>query len=143
MAVEIQGLVHVARISLVSHGGVKLLECICASIVDINRVILRAVDGNRQIEGRTQDSFQCFGYILDMTFVFSDGRRILLALSGQILQYGFRLGERKLIISSNNRLTEFEKLYGQRVFSRLAGSFECLLFYGKDIRVQKFMNGES
>lgn len=49
---------------------------------------------------------------------------------------------KKLIISSNNRITDFEKLYGQRVFSRLAGSFECLLFYGRDIRVQKFMKGD-
>ena len=65
-----------------------------------------------------------------------------IAVFSDILDKRWRC-ERKLIISSNNRLTEFEKLYGQRVFSRLAGSFECLLFYGKDIRVQKFMNGES
>ena len=64
-----------------------------------------------------------------------------IAVFSDILDKRWRC-ERKLIISSNNRLSEFEKIYGQRVFSRLAGSFECLLFYGKDIRVQKFMNGE-
>lgn len=47
---------------------------------------------------------------------------------------------KKMILSSNNKLSEFENIYGERVFSRLAGCFECLLFYGKDIRIQKFMN---
>ncbi len=49
---------------------------------------------------------------------------------------------KKMILSSNNRFSEFEKMYGQRVFSRLAGGFDCLLFYGKDIRIQKFLNKE-
>ena len=63
------------------------------------------------------------------------------AVFSDILDKRWRSGK-KLIISSNNRITDFEKLYGERVFSRLAGSFECLLFYGRDIRVQKFMNGD-
>lgn len=63
------------------------------------------------------------------------------AVFSDILDKRWRSGK-KLMISSNNRLSDFEKLYGERVFSRLAGGFECLLFYGKDIRVQKFMNGD-
>ena len=57
------------------------------------------------------------------TVVFSD-----------ILDKRWRCGK-KLMISSNNRLSDFERLYGERVFSRIAGGFECLLFYGRDIRV--------
>lgn len=49
---------------------------------------------------------------------------------------------RKMIFSSNHRFSEFEKIYGERVSSRLAGHFECLIFYGKDIRIQKFINGD-
>lgn len=49
---------------------------------------------------------------------------------------------KKMILSSNSRFSDFEKLYGARVFSRLAGGFDCLLFYGKDIRIQKFLNKE-
>ena len=64
------------------------------------------------------------------------------AVFSDILDKRWRCGK-KLMISSNNRLTDFERLYGERVFSRLAGGFECLLFYGRDIRVQKFMNGDS
>jgi len=47
---------------------------------------------------------------------------------------------KKMILSSNNKFSDFETIYGERVFSRLAGCFECLLFYGKDIRIQKFLN---
>ena len=64
-----------------------------------------------------------------------------VAVFSDILDRRLRNGK-KMIFSSNNRFLDFEKLYGERVFSRLAGGFDCLLFYGKDIRVQKFMNGE-
>ena len=64
------------------------------------------------------------------------------AVFSDILDKRWRCGK-KLMISSNNRLSDFERLYGERVFSRIAGGFECLLFYGRDIRVQKFMNGDS
>lgn len=61
------------------------------------------------------------------------------AVFSDILDKRIRLGK-KMILSSNNRFSEFEKLYGERVFSRIAGGFDCLLFYGKDIRIQKFFN---
>lgn len=63
------------------------------------------------------------------------------AVFSDILDKRIRTGK-KMILSSNNRFSEFEKLYGERVFSRLAGGFDCLLFYGKDIRIQKFLNKE-
>lgn len=64
------------------------------------------------------------------------------AVFSDILDKRMRCG-RKMILSSNCRFKDFEKLYGERVFSRLAGLFECLIFYGKDIRVQKFLKGEN
>ena len=60
------------------------------------------------------------------------------AVFSDILDKRIRTGK-KMILSSNNRFSDFEKLYGERVFSRLAGAFDCLLFYGKDIRIQKFL----
>ena len=63
------------------------------------------------------------------------------AVFSDILDKRMRCG-RKMILSSNNRFSDFEKLYGERVSSRLAGWFECLLFYGEDIRVRKFLKGE-
>ncbi|MBQ8605272.1 MAG: ATP-binding protein, partial [Clostridia bacterium] len=57
------------------------------------------------------------------------------AVFSDILDKRVRLGK-KMIFSSNNKLRDFEKLYGERVFSRIAGGFDCLLFYGKDIRIQ-------
>ena len=64
-----------------------------------------------------------------------------VAVFSDILDKRIRLGN-KMILSSNNRFSDFEKLYGERVFSRLAGGFDCLLFYGKDIRIQKFLKKE-
>ncbi len=64
------------------------------------------------------------------------------AVFSDILDKRIRMGK-KMILSSNNKFADFEKIYGERVFSRLAGCFECLLFYGNDIRIQKFMNGDS
>lgn len=60
------------------------------------------------------------------------------AVFSDILDKRIRCG-RKMILSSNNSFKDFEKLYGERVFSRLAGNFDCMLFYGKDIRIQKFL----
>ena len=62
-----------------------------------------------------------------------------VAVFTDILDSRYRSGK-KMIISSNNKFKDFENIYGERVFSRLAGCFECLLFYGKDIRIQKFIN---
>ncbi len=59
-----------------------------------------------------------------------------------IIDKRIRLGA-KMILSSNCRMSDLEKLYGQRVFSRIAGGFDCLLFYGGDLRIQKFMNGDN
>ena len=63
------------------------------------------------------------------------------AVFSDILDKRIRTGK-KMILSSNNRFPDFEKLYGERVYSRFAGGFDCLLFYGKDIRIQKFLNKE-
>lgn len=60
------------------------------------------------------------------------------AVFSDILDKRVRCG-RKMIVSSNNGFHDFNKLYGERVASRLAGGFDFLMFYGKDIRVQKFM----
>lgn len=62
-----------------------------------------------------------------------------IAVFTDILDNRYR-NNKRMIISSNNKLSDFENIYGERVFSRFAGSFECLLFYGKDIRIQKFLN---
>lgn len=50
-------------------------------------------------------------------------------------------GGKKMILSTNHKLSDIEKLYGQRVYSRVAGYFKCLIFFGKDIRVQNFLKG--
>lgn len=59
------------------------------------------------------------------------------AVFSDILDKRIRCGK-KMIFSSNNALSEFKNLYGERVYSRLAGGFDCRLFIGKDIRIRKF-----
>lgn len=49
--------------------------------------------------------------------------------------------DKKMILSTNHKISDIEKLYGQRIYSRISGYFEHLLFFGKDIRVQKFLKG--
>ncbi len=44
---------------------------------------------------------------------------------------------KKMIISTNLRLNETEKLYSQRVYSRIIGEFNVLGFFGEDIRQLK------
>ena len=41
------------------------------------------------------------------------------------------------IISTNLSMDEFEKRYGERIFSRIVGCFKWEQFCGKDIRIQK------
>lgn len=48
---------------------------------------------------------------------------------------------KKLILSTNSGLGELEKMYGERVYSRIAGYFRTLIFFGDDIRVQNFLKG--
>ena len=59
------------------------------------------------------------------------------AVFSDILDKRIRCGK-KMIFSSNNALSEFKNLYGERVYSRLAGEFDCRLFMGKDIRIRRF-----
>lgn len=49
---------------------------------------------------------------------------------------------KKMILNTNNKMSDIEKFYGQRVYSRIAGFFKCLVFFGKDIRVQNFLQGK-
>ncbi len=49
--------------------------------------------------------------------------------------------EKKMILSTNHKITDIEKLYGQRIYSRISGYFDHYMFFGKDIRVQKFLKG--
>ena len=44
---------------------------------------------------------------------------------------------RPAIISTNLSLGEIEGRYGDRIFSRLVGGYETLLFRGRDIRLIK------
>ncbi len=44
---------------------------------------------------------------------------------------------RKTVISTNLSLSDIKKTYSERIFSRIAGNFVILNFYGKDIRFQK------
>ncbi len=48
---------------------------------------------------------------------------------------------KKMLLSTNYKISDVERLYGQRIYSRISGYFEHLLFFGKDIRVQKFLKG--
>ncbi len=52
------------------------------------------------------------------------------------------ISEKKMILSTNHKFSDIEKLYGQRIYSRISGYFEHYLFFGKDIRVQKFLKGK-
>lgn len=51
------------------------------------------------------------------------------------------LSERKTIISTNMDLGELKKRYSERIYSRVAGSFEIVAFFGDDIRKKKKMEG--
>ena len=51
------------------------------------------------------------------------------------------LDEKKMIISTNLSVSEIEKKYSPRVFSRIVGSFDIIKFFGEDIR-WKIKNGE-
>lgn len=62
------------------------------------------------------------------------------AVFSDILDRRVNMGK-KLILSTNHKISDIEKLYGQRIYSRISGYFEHLLFFGKDIRVQKFLKG--
>lgn len=48
--------------------------------------------------------------------------------------------ERSTVISTNLSLKEIESHYGKRISSRINGSYICLKFCGKDIRLQKKLN---
>ncbi len=49
------------------------------------------------------------------------------------------LNEKKTIISTNLSLADIKRIYSERIFSRIIGSFVILKFYGKDIRMLKKM----
>lgn len=49
--------------------------------------------------------------------------------------------EKMMILSTNRTENDMEKLYGQRVKSRVAGYFRVLYFIGEDIRVQRLVKG--
>ena len=49
--------------------------------------------------------------------------------------------EKMMIISTNRSDTDIEKLYGQRVKSRISGYFKSMFFLGDDIRIQKIKKG--
>ncbi len=130
-------------------GKTFLSTCIARSLLQSGKsvIYISAVDFFKRIENARFDSentdvemFEnCDLLIIDdlgteapsvyTTAVFSD-----------ILDKRVNIGK-KMILSTNNKLTDIEKLYGQRVFSRVAGYFECLVFFGKDIRVQNFLKG--
>lgn len=131
-------------------GKTFLSTCVARELLTLGKsvIYISAVDFFRRIEkARFNDTEGNISMLEDCDLLIIDDLGTeapsvyATAVFSDILDKRWRNGK-KLIISSNNRLTDFEKLYGERVFSRVAGSFECLLFYGNDIRVQKFMNGD-
>ena len=93
MFVEIEGLVHVAGITLMGQGGVQVPGGIGASVVDVDGIVLGAVNGHGQVEGRAQSGFQGSGYIFNAACVILDGREVLRALFSQVLQNLVGVGE--------------------------------------------------
>ncbi len=130
-------------------GKTFLSTCIARELLFLGKsvVYISAVDFFKRIENSRFDKenvdidmfFGCDLLIIDdlgteapsqyTTAVFSDilDRRVNM--------------EKKLILSTNHKISDIEKLYGQRIYSRISGYFEHLLFFGKDIRVQKFLKG--
>lgn len=47
---------------------------------------------------------------------------------------------KKMVISTNTRVNDLKNIYGQRVYSRIHGYFDCYLFYGDDIRIKRGKN---
>ena len=93
MFVEIEGLVHVAGITLMGQGGVQVPGSIGASVVDVDGIVLGAVNGHGQVEGRAQGGLQGSGHIFNAACVILDGREILCALFPQVLQNLVGIGE--------------------------------------------------
>lgn len=130
-------------------GKTYLSTCVANKLLSAGKsvVYISAVDFFKRIEKSRFDSANTDTLLFescDLLIIDDIGTEApsvyTTAVFSDILDKRIRLGK-KMILSSNTRFSDFEKIYGERVFSRLAGCFECLLFYGKDIRIQKFLNG--
>lgn len=130
-------------------GKTFLSTCIARELLLAGKsvIYISAVDFFKRIENARFDKnntdvdmfFSCDLLIIDdlgteapsvyTTAVFSDilDRRVMT--------------DKKMILSTNHKLSEIEKLYGQRIYSRISGYFDHHVFFGKDIRVQKFLKG--
>lgn len=53
------------------------------------------------------------------------------------------LNERPIIINTNLNRPQLEKMYGERILSRLLGEFRVLKFVGTDVRMQKVTTGKA
>ena len=133
MFVEIEGLVHVAWITLVGQGGVQVPGSVGASVVDVDGIVLGAVNGHGQVEGRAQSGFQGSGYIFNAACVILDGREILCALFPQVLQNLVGIGEGEGVqFFRQGGIFSQQFIHGSQVIHHLAAHG---FFQGRDILI--------
>ncbi|WDU82789.1 ATP-binding protein [Caloramator sp. Dgby_cultured_2] len=53
------------------------------------------------------------------------------------------LKNKKMIISTNLPLEDFDSIYAERIKSRIFGSFDVYKFFGDDIRIKKWITKSS
>ena len=113
------------------------------SVIYVSAVdFFRTLENNRFSDNADEISMfeQCDLLIID-DLATESKTNYTVSIFSEILDKRLREG-RKLILSSNLAMKDFDKQYSERIASRLFGYFECILFYGKDIRIKKFLTEE-
>ena len=91
---------------------------------------------------RSENDLQTLDLMLECDLLILDdlGAEFATTFTGAVVYQllNTRLNKRlSTIISTNLSLQELLKLYGERVFSRIIGSYVPLFFVGQDIRQKK------
>lgn len=113
------------------------------SVIYISAVdFFRTLENNRFSDENGEISMfeQCDLLIID-DLATESSTAYTVSVFSEILDKRLREGK-KLVLSSNLSMKDFDKQYSERIASRLFGYFECILFFGKDIRIKKFLNEE-
>ena len=109
------------------------------SAQELFRVLGDQTFSRENAQGSTEDILVCDLLIIDdlgteltNSFVSSS---LFLCVNERILR------EKPTIISTNLKLDEFSAVYSERTFSRIAGNYQMIKLIGRDIPLQKKLNG--
>ena len=118
----------------------------CSVLYVTAPAMFKALEAYRFSNDKTEEMTERIDMLADVDLLIIDdlGSEFYTVLTGTELfniVNSRLLSKKPTVISTNLSETELQRIYSDRIYSRFAGNYEMLYFFGEDIRIKKRLMG--